>query len=45
MKLVIVESPTKVPKNSKSLIWLFFEDPRFCHQIKDLNKIGTKTII
>lgn len=45
MKLIIVESPTKVPKNKKSKIFIFFEDPRFCNQIEDLNKIGTRTIL
>lgn len=41
MNLVIVESPTKVPISTKVEI----EDPRFCYQIEDLNKIGTKTIL
>ena len=45
MNLVIVESPTKVPKNTKSLISLFFEDPRFYNPAKGENKIGTKTIL
>ena len=51
MKLVIVESPhlcigvgmnlpTKVPPQ----IVLGGEGPRFCNQIKDSDKIGTKTI-
>jgi len=30
-----------LPKNNKSLIYIFFVDPRFCIQIHDLNKIGT----
>lgn len=46
-----------VPKNKKSLIFIFFElrlcressmksgDPRFCYQIKDLDKIGTQVFL
>ena len=38
MKLVIVESPTKVPPSYEG------EDPRFSNRIKNSEKIGTKTI-
>lgn len=32
-----------VPKNKKSLIFIFFEDPRFYNSAKGGNKIGKGT--
>jgi len=42
MNLVIVESPTKVPINQKSLVFRFIEDPRFFTKLKILEKSGQK---